>query len=157
MVRNVGKNMTERGSAAGYICLPNATLNCGGFSVRSVRPADIENIRVWRNAQLDVLRQNREITPQQQEAYYAEHVWPAMQLRRPRNILLSYMKDEELVGYGGLVHIAWEHLRAEVSFLVDPAVAADPEQYRNCFTMFLKLIKILAFRDLRFARLCTET
>lgn len=157
MAREVEEKKTDRGAAAGYICLPHATLSDGRFTVRSVRPADIESIRIWRNAQLDVLRQEREITPQQQAAYYTEHVWPAMELLQPRNILLSYLKDEHLVGYGGVVHIAWEHLRSELSFLLDPAIATDSEQYQTCFTTFLKLMQILAFRDLGLTRLCTET
>ena len=47
------------------------------------------------------------------------HIWPDMPSLQPKNLLLAYMEDDNLIGYGGLVHIAWEHLRAEVSFYND--------------------------------------
>lgn len=157
MVSETEKSMNEDRAAADYVCLPQAIMTDGCFSVRSVRPSDIEDIRVWRNAQRDALRQKGAITSKQQVAYFAENVWPEMQNRQPANILLSYFRRGELIGYGGLVHIAWEHLRSELSFLLDPSVAADPQQYQISFRTFLAMMQVLAFRDLGFMRLFTET
>jgi len=147
----------DRGAVAGYVCLPRKKLADGSFSVTPVRPDDIESIREWRNAQLEVLRQARKITPTEQASYFQRHIWPEMSMPRPRNVLLSYFRNERLIGYGGLVQIAWEHLRSEVSFLVDPAIAGDSADYRVCFATFLRLMQELAFWDLGFERLFTET
>ena len=51
------------------------------------------------------------------------------------------MKNSKLVGYGGLVHIEWDHLRAEVSFLVDTEISGTKEDYSKLFPSFLNLIK----------------
>lgn len=141
----------------GYKSMPRPELRRDAFSVRAVAPEHIEAIRLWRNAQMDVLRQVAPISPAQQEAYYAAHVWPAMALDEPQNILLTFFEGEQAIGYGGLVHMAWEHRRAEVSFLLDPALASAPETYARYFSAFLDLIKEFAFDDLGFHRLFTET
>src|SRR5215469_14657050 len=102
-----------------YLCMPRSRLERSGYAVEAVQPDHIEPIRCWRNAQIDVLRQAAPITPEQQIAYYAREIWPAMEQPRPSNVLVSYFFEGALIGYGGLVHIAWHHLRAEVSFLLD--------------------------------------
>jgi len=137
--------------------MPNPSIVSGALSIAAVQPEHIERIRQWRNAQMDVLRQMSAISPEQQQAYYAEQVWPAMAAARPRNILLAYRERDRLIGYGGLVHIAWEHLRAEISFLLDADLAGNHDAYPEYFSSFLRLIKILAFRDLHLNRLFTET
>jgi RimJ/RimL family protein N-acetyltransferase len=140
-----------------YACLTKQSFEDGDRSVRPVQPEDIESIRRWRNAQIDVLRQPRPIAPDEQERYYAEHIWPAMAEARPSNLLLGYLEKGRLIGYGGLVHIAWEHRRAEVSFLLDPARTRRDDEYRADFQRFLRLLKEVAFSVLRFNRLFTET
>lgn len=151
--------MVERWENAfsGYRCMPRRSLHRDTLGIRAVAPEDVEAIRLWRNAQMDVLRQSAPISPAQQEAYYAAHIWPAMALDCPQNILLTFLEDERAIGYGGLVHIAWEHRRAEVSFLLDPVLISAPETYARYFSVFLDLIKELAFDDLGLHRLFTET
>jgi RimJ/RimL family protein N-acetyltransferase len=137
--------------------MPRSRIERDAYALQAVQPEHIENIRQWRNAQLDILRQSVRLTPEQQKAYYASNVWPAMKEDRPDNLLLCFFKGEELIGYGGLVHIAWDHRRAEVSFLVEQSRAKDPPRYRLDFLAFLSMIKELAFDDLRLNRLFTET
>ena len=127
------------------------------LTIRPIHADDIEAIRQWRNAQLDVLRQPRPISPEEQERYFATYIWSTMGAARPSQILVSYFDGGRHIGYGGLVHIAWEHKRAEVSFLLDPARAADPARYRADFIAFLKLIQDLAFHGHGLQRLYTET
>ncbi|MEQ9606155.1 MAG: GNAT family N-acetyltransferase [Kiloniellaceae bacterium] len=143
--------------SGGYRCMPRAEIAAGRYAVRAVEPPHIEAIRQWRNAQIDVLRQAQPISPQQQTAYYAREIWPDKAVPEPRNILLLYLEDGRPIGYGGLVHIAWEHRRAEVSFLLDPAVARADAELAALFAQFLALMKTLAFEDLGLARLHTET
>jgi RimJ/RimL family protein N-acetyltransferase len=140
-----------------YQCMPKQTVGDGPLSVQAVQPHHIEQIRRWRNAQMGILRQSALIMPEDQEAYYREHVWPDMDSQQPRNILLAYLENGNLIGYGGLVHISWEHLRAEVSFLIEPRLVDVREDYVRYFSSFLRLMKILAFDDLGFERLFTET
>lgn len=117
----------------------------------------IERVRQWRNAQMDDLRQNHVITKSEQLEYYHKHIWPDIKNKYPKNILLSILLNEVLIGYGGLVHIAWEHQRAEVSFLLDPKYVCDIKRYTNIFSRYLKMIKKLAFKDLGLERLYGET
>lgn len=151
------ENEREASGSGSYRCMPRAEVADGRFAVRAVEPQHIEAIRRWRNAQIDVLRQSYPITPEQQVEYYAREIWPSKDTAEPRNILLIYLEDGKPIGYGGLVHIAWEHRRAEVSFLLDPAVPSSDAELGALFAEFLKLMKELAFRDLGLARLHTET
>lgn len=139
-----------------YSCMPRPRLEAGPLWIEAVQPGDIESIRRWRNAQIDILRQKSELSPEQQASYYAKHIWPAMAETQPANILVSYHEGSRLIGYGGLVHIAWEHARAEVSFLLDPALMASSAFYAPYIHAFLDLMKRLAFIDLGFSRLVTE-
>ena len=55
------------------------------------------------------------------------------------------------------MHIAWQDLRAEVSFLLASERTTDAAIYSADFRRFLGLIKQLAFDRLNFHRLFTET
>lgn len=145
-------------NAAGpYRVMPRPALADGRLTIRAVEPADIEAIRQWRNAQVDVLRQARPISPEEQVDYYARAIWPDKAAARPRNILLAYLEDDRLIGYGGLVHLAWDHLRGELSFLLNPALERDLNARTQLWSAFVELIKVFAFTDLRLHRLSTET
>jgi RimJ/RimL family protein N-acetyltransferase len=137
--------------------MPEARLREGPLSVAAVEPRHIEAIRQWRNAQMDVLRQARPIGADEQIDYFARHIWPDKAKAEPANILLIIEENGEPVGYGGLVHIAWAHKRAEISFLTKPEIAADWPHYRRCFLGFLPMAERLAFDQLGLDRLFTET
>ena len=140
-----------------YSCMPRARVAHGAHALEAVQPGDIESIRQWRNAQLDVLRQSAAISAEQQAEYFARRIWPGKADPRPDTILLAFREGARLVGYGGLVHVSWEHRRAEVSFLLEPALAADAARYSELFSRFLRLLKDIAFNDLGIERLFTET
>lgn len=149
--------MTEISAATGYRCLPFNEMADDTCSLRAVQPKDIEAIRQWRNAQMDVLRQAEPISVEAQRAYFARAVWPAMEEAEPANLLLAFSEGEQLIGYGGLVHVSWPHRRAEVSFLLRPDLAANEGSYCSLFGAYLGLIKRLAFEGLGMNRLWTET
>lgn len=132
-------------------------LSEGSVVVRAVEPAHIETIRLWRNAQIDVLRQSRSITPEEQVAYFKRVIWPDKGADRPANILLGLFEDGWMIGYGGLVHIAWDYGRAEVSFLLATEIAKDDERGSTLFATWLRQMQRLAFDDLGLSRLTTET
>jgi RimJ/RimL family protein N-acetyltransferase len=149
--------MTDASIPAAYRCLPHSTFEIGEFALRSVQPQDIEAIRRWRNEQMDVLRQSEPIGADAQTAYFETTVWPEFASERPTKILLAFSEGGRLIGYGGLVHIAWEHRRAEVSFLLQSELIRDARGYCARFSAYLGLIRELAFRSLGFHRLFTET
>ena len=134
-----------------------APLTHGRSSARLVGPADIEPIRIWRNAQIEVLRQKAPLSKGDQLAYYSGVVWPQNLLSHPSQILFAIFYDDVRVGYGGLVHISWDDLRAEFSFLLDPEVEANARLRVELFGSFLAMMEDLAFRRLELNKLTTET
>lgn len=144
-------------SQAGYKVMPRPRVEQGCLVIRAVAPHDIERIRQWRNAQIDVLRQTSWISPEEQERYFAENVWLEMASLRPKQILLSLEKDGEMIGYGGLVHINWDARRAEISFLLRPDLEQSPNKLPEILSCYLKIIYEIAFDDLGLNKLVTET
>jgi RimJ/RimL family protein N-acetyltransferase len=140
-----------------YACLPQAVFRHGLYEALTVQPEHVEPIRCWRNAQMAVLRQAEPIIPAQQQRYFADRIWPTLAQPQPPQILLGLRHRGELIGYGGLVHIAWHHRRAEISFLLDPRRTADEAAYAGDFSAFLALARQVAFQALGLRRLFTET
>lgn len=140
-----------------YSCLDRQEWVEGDYSLTPISPSAIESIRVWRNAQMDVLRQSRIISQSEQMGYFNKHIWPEMHLQHPKNILLSFFYKKDLIGYGGLVHISWENKRAEISFLLNTVDATNPNIYEQHFLIYLQLIQKISFIDLNLKRLFTET
>jgi RimJ/RimL family protein N-acetyltransferase len=139
------------------IMAQNPVLTDGDLSLRAVEPEHIEAIRNWRNDQMDVLRQSAPITAEAQLAYFERAIWPDKVSKTPANILLGLFEGEQIIGYGGLVHIAWDYQRAEISFLLDSEIADDPAVVERLFGQWLRLMQTLAFDQLGLSRLTTET
>lgn len=144
-----------QGWPAGYACLHRQDFAEGDYALCPVRWGDIESIRAWRNAQLDVLRQESPLTAADQEAYYREVVRLQMLEVRPTQLLFSFLCKGRLIGYGGLVHVSWPDNRAELSFLVD-SDRATTDHYKHDFAVFIRLIVEVA-GELQLHRLTTET
>jgi RimJ/RimL family protein N-acetyltransferase len=140
-----------------YACLSTERFVQGDYAAVPVAADHIERIRQWRNAQIVSLRQAAPITEAQQLQYYSNVIWPQCGLREPDNILFAFLHQGRHIGYGGLVHIAWAHKRAEISFLLDPIYVSQPTVYADHFLHFLELMKQVAFGDLALNRLYTET
>ncbi len=68
-------NIAKAGYGA-YECMPRQCLADARWALRAVEPGDIESIRCWRNAQIDVLRQSNIISTDQQIDYYNRFIWP---------------------------------------------------------------------------------
>ena len=140
-----------------YPALSNRLLAWEDYQLVPIRYDDREPIRAWRNAQLEVLRQGEPLTAAQQDAYFQRIVLPLFEQKQPAQLLFSLLHKNELIAYGGLVHISWPDARAEVSFLADSTRAADPATYRQDFLAHLRLLGQAAFDGLKFNRLFTET
>ena len=128
-----------------------------GYKIIPIRKKDLESIRIWRNAQMDVLRQKKELSSDDQKQYFKSSIIPLFELENPGQILFSFFKDSDLIGYGGLVHISWVDKRAEMSFLVDNRRSENNDQYSKDLHGFIKLMKKLCFTEMKFNRLFTET
>ena len=145
------------GIHGGYRNLPPLDATCGQYALRCIANEDAEPIRMWRNAQLAVLRQASPISAGQQRRYFAEVIRAQMELAEPQTILVTVLRHNTPIGYGGLVHCAWEHRRAEISILFTPEIADDPVAYRSSLLAFLAMIEEIAFTQLGLNRLTLET
>lgn len=117
------------------------------------RYEDIFSVKDWRNAQMNVLRQKYLLTDTDQEEYYLNSILPSFSMKNPKQLLYSYLINDECIGYGGLVNLSWEDARAEVSFLLNPTC----KEYSQLFSDFLTLIKQLSFKHLKLNKIFTET
>ena len=114
-----------------YFCLGKKTMQYGDYSLLPIQKKDMYAIKEWRNSQIDVLRQSKLLTNDDQDKYYMNVITPLFKLKQPDQLLFSYMKSKECIGYGGLVNINWQHKRAELSFLLDPERVCDDEVYKK--------------------------
>jgi spore coat polysaccharide biosynthesis protein SpsF len=128
-----------------------------GYEIVSLRRQDLLSIMEWRNEQMSILRQNTPLTPFDQKHYYENHIQCTFEQEQPKQILVSLLKDGILIGYGGLTNIDWTPKRAELSFLISSERAEDPKIRDEDYSAYLKLIKALAFSNLKLNRLFTET
>lgn len=140
-----------------YNCLGKNEYTKGKFSLIPLRAKDMLLIGKWRNEQIDVLRQNRYLTDKDQEFYYKHVVEKSFFEQEPSVILFSYLCSGACVGYGGLTNISWEFGRAEMSFLLETLFTHNPRLYGQYFSVFLALLKDVAFNELHFNRIFTET
>jgi RimJ/RimL family protein N-acetyltransferase len=128
-----------------------------GLGFLEIEPQHLEIIRTWRNQQLEVLRQKVKITEEEQASYCQTGAWPEMIRVYPKQMIYMLEAEGEPVGYGGLVHIDWDHLRAEISFLLAPALERDETSKARFFSLFLSQISDVAFRSLGLNRVYAET
>ena len=143
-------------SNPGYLILREYKNERDGYSLNSIAMNDAIPIMTWRNQQIDALRQSIPLTSSMQNSYFKKHVEAQFEEQQPNPILLRYCLRDQLIGYGGLVHIDWKERIAEVSFLLETARAQDLKHYVDEFSTFLYLLKNLAFRFLGFQKLTTE-
>lgn len=151
---------SDRSMTAGsgpYSVMCHSEFTESGYMVRAVEPEHIEAIRQWRNAQTNILRQSRQISPDEQQTYFAKNIWPEKHSESPTNILLILLENNVPIGYGGLVHINWDYKRAEISFLLDPSICRPEKNVADLFSLWLRLMKRVGFSDLGLKRLTTET
>lgn len=116
---------------------------------------DIILLRIWRNNQKNILRQCKNISLKEQYNYYKNFYTQNCLKKKPENILFA-LRDNKLVGYGGLTNISWTHKRAEISFLVNAEISKK-KIYEFYFLKFLKIISKFSFEILNLNKIYTET
>ena len=139
----------------GYQILGDFHENIGEYAISSIKLEDAEPIRLWRNQQISALRQSNILSKDEQRSYFKNVIEPSFSDKNPKQILLRYTFNKNLIGYGGLVHLNWTDLKGEVSFLLDTDRTKDTDQYSIECKTFLKLIKKCAFEKLGLNKIST--
>jgi RimJ/RimL family protein N-acetyltransferase len=132
-----------------YKALNKQTFKKDSYSLVPIRFEDRYEIMKWRNEQIYHLRQKEPLTIEQQDAYFENVVAKLFDQEQPNQILFSFLKNEELIGYGGLVHINWEDRNAEVSFL------SKNVDFLDLWLLYLDVLKKVAFLELNLNKIYT--
>lgn len=136
-----------------YKLLSNNKYTIKNFSIVPIRYEDRYLIMKWRNEQMYHLRQSEILTTHKQDKYFNDVISKIFEDEYPNQILFSYLFNNECIGYGGIVHINWVDLNAEISFLINTEL--ENEEFEIHWLNFLKLIEKVAFEDLKFHKLYT--
>lgn len=140
-----------------YVALKENKFNLGDYTLIPIRQKDMEIIRKWRNAQMSTLRQSAKLSMIDQKLYFTNVVKSNFTNKETEQLLFSLLKNNHLIGYGGLVNLSWKNKRAEMSFLLDDQRAKNEHFYKEDMTYFITLIKTVVFNDIKFNRMFTET
>ncbi len=127
----------------------------GNYKLVPIRDEDRHQIRQWRNEQIDILRQKKLLTIEKQDEYFKEVVAKLFEEEDPTQLLFSFLENDILVGYGGLVHIDWESLNGEISFITETSRNREIQRFKNDWGEFLKILKVIASVHLRFNKIYT--
>jgi len=138
-----------------YKCLSNTEWSSNEYKLVPIRTEDKYEILNWRNSQIEILRQKEEISKEQQDFYFANVVEKLFEEELPKQLLFSFLQNDFLIGYGGLVHMDWNSRNAEISFLTETERNSDDFLFTKDFKNYLKLISELAFIELNFYKLHT--
>lgn len=136
-----------------YECLSNQIFELGDYKLIPIRFDDRYQILKWRNDQIFHLRQEVPLTKTDQDFYFKNVIEKQFGQKRPSQILFSFFKKNECVGYGGLVHINWKLKTAEISFLINTEL--EKEYFEIFWEVFLKIIQEVGFKELGFIKLYT--
>ena len=77
-----------------YNCLNNYLLEYKDYSLTVIKDIHLEKIRNWRNAQKEILRQNKNISKKEQILYFKDNVFKDLNKKHPKNILLMINECE---------------------------------------------------------------
>ena len=125
----------------------------GDFKLIPIRNEDRYLIMKWRNEQMYHLRQNKKLTKEDQDYYFENVVSTLFSKEEPEQILFSFLKDGELIGYGGLVHINWIDKHAEISFIINTDL--ESEHFEEYWLIYIGMIEKIAFQQLSFHKIFT--
>lgn len=136
-----------------YQCLQNNSFQNNSYRIEPIRDQDKYDILKIRNEQLYHLRQSQPLTIEKQEQYFATVVNSLFEIEKPAQLLFSFFRNEEFVGYGGLVHINWTDKNAEISFVMKTELEHD--FFSEFWSNYLELLAMVAFDELKFHKIFT--
>jgi RimJ/RimL family protein N-acetyltransferase len=136
-----------------YKSLVNSVFQENTFSLVPIRDEDKYVILEMRNEQMYHLRQAKPLTIKDQEDYFENVVSKLFEAEKPNQLLFSFLKNDEFVGYGGLVHINWIDKNAEISFIMKTEL--EKENFEYFWKNYLSLLDKLAFQELNLHKIFT--
>ncbi|WP_375580227.1 GNAT family N-acetyltransferase [Marivirga tractuosa] len=136
-----------------YKVLSQQKFESDGYAIAPIRMEDRYAIMQWRNEQIYHLRQDRPLTKEGQDNYFNEVIAKLFDQEQPGQILFSYLKDGQCIGYGGLVHINWTDKNAEISFVMETSL--EKEHFEFHWSTYLALIEEVAFKELGLHKIYT--
>ena len=116
------------------------------YTLVPIRYEDRLNIMKWRNEQMYHLRQAEVLIEKSQEDYFKNIISKLFTEKKPNQLLFSFLKDKQCIGYGGLVHINWIDKNAEISFIMDTQL--EEKEFDKHWKRYLDLIEKVAFKNL---------
>jgi RimJ/RimL family protein N-acetyltransferase len=136
-----------------YKLLKQNRFKLGEYTLIPIRFEDRLDIMKWRNEQIYHLRQSKTLSVEDQDNYFLNYVSSIFYNDYPKNMLFSLLKNNKLIGYGGLVHINWLDKNAEISFLMNTELEKD--FFEEIWTYFLIFLEKIAFIELKFEKIFT--
>jgi RimJ/RimL family protein N-acetyltransferase len=136
-----------------YKVLNKQIFTSGNYSLVPIRFEDRFAIMKWRNEQMYHLRQVKQLTKEDQDAYFQNVIATLFNQDQPNQILFSFLENDVCIGYGGLVHINWNDKNAEISFIMNTEL--EETCFQAIWTVYLELIELVAFVKLNFYKLFT--
>lgn len=134
-----------------YRCLNSVEYNFKNYKIISIKFEHRYRIMKWRNDQIYHLRQNNRLNKKHQDIYFKDVVSKQLNEKTPEQILFSFYDHNNFVAYGGLVHVNWPDKNAEISFVINTKLEAN--KFKEYWNNFLKIIEIVAFKELGFKKL----
>jgi len=123
------------------------------YSIIPIRYEDRFSIMKWRNDQIYHLRQNKPLTVENQEKYFTEVIPELFKIKKPDQLLFSFLENDICIGYGGLVRINWNDKNAEISFIMKTEL--EKNNFEKYWLKYLELIEDLGFNELRLKKIYT--
>lgn len=136
-----------------YKILKNQVFTKDNLKLVPLRHEDRYKIMDWRNEQMYHLRQAEPLTKVKQDAYFENVVAKLFDQEQPSQILFSFLKGDECIGYGGLVHINWIDKNAEISFVIETKL--EKEHLQAYWRIFLSLLENVAFKEIQLHKIFT--
>ena len=136
-----------------YKVLSTQIFTINEYSIVPIRYKDRMDILKWRNEQMYHLRQDKPLTELDQENYFNNTIYKLFKKEQPNQLLFSYLRGKECIGYGGLVHINWIDKNAEISFVMNTKL--EKKHFSLHWDIFLKLIEQVAFNELNLFKMFT--
>ena len=101
-----------------YVALKSNVYYKNEYSIVPIRYEDRHVIMEWRNEQMYHLRQAKYLTEANQENYFINVVAKLFEQDKPSQLLFSYLKNNECIGYGGFLNLNCIDKNAEISFIM---------------------------------------
>ena len=136
-----------------YKCLNQQVFQQGKYTLLPIRYEDRYKIMEWRNEQILHLRQTKPLSREDQDIYFNKVIVGLFEQEQPTQVLFSFLKEEECIGYGGLVHINWVDQTGEISFVMSTAL--QEENFETYWTQYLQMLKRPAFKSLGLHKIYT--